>query len=638
METLTDSYKDVADEVDDFHLQRDKILLDGKGETGQTRRGTGEGEESEVEEVYGLDEDEDEDEDEDDLEDYASSEDDEGGSNQRVAKLRRSAMLSDDDQEDENKEEEEDIAGWGTSKNAYYGGNEEQVTTEQDALDEEAEARRIQKKQLKEMAVEDFTLGLDDWAAPTSTSRKTTATIMTTATTRTTTETLPTEIGPDISPEARLTLLHSRNPEFKPLAAEFLELQGIYTELSSQVEKGSKSAGTRYSALGMYLGVLAMYFALLTREGGGQGVKEHGVMKELVRCRNLWERVKGLPGDGEGQKMVDRVSVGVGIVGEVGVEPEGVGVSTPKDEVSSVESRKEEQTSQVVLANNNTRKRAKLDPSVHSISNNSTSIEPIRKKPHLATIDFSDLSALIPTSTSAATSTITKPTGNAKSVSSTIVPISDFTEPTYLSTVDQSDKSRRKASVRFHAAQLLSKSAHRASASMRAGGDIDLPRKDPHPERLSTKSKAVGRELNLGDDLDELDNPTAEEATSTATNAVDEDLEYYATLAATGRKARRTMKAVSGEFASVVEDMEHGNGGEAGGKRAIGYQIEKNKGLTPHRKKDVRNPRVKKRKAYEKAKKKLRTVKRVYEGGLKGAYGGEATGIKKNTVRSRKLK
>lgn len=38
------------------------------------------------------------------------------------------------------------------------------------------------------------------------------------------------------------------------------------------------------------------------------------------------------------------------------------------------------------------------------------------------------------------------------------------------------------------------------------------------------------------------------------------------------------------------------------GKRAITYQIAKNKGLTPHRKKEQRNPRVKHRNKYRKAK------------------------------------
>ena len=109
-------------------------------------------------------------------------------------------------------------------------------------------------------------------------------------------------------------------------------------------------------------------------------------------------------------------------------------------------------------------------------------------------------------------------------------------------------------------------------------------------------------------------------------------MEYYNFLAAKSRKVKRAEDATGGEFARFEEE------GDMEGKRAIGYTIEKNKGLTPHRKKDVRNPRVKKRKAYEKAKKKLRTVKRVYGGGQQGAYGGEMTGIKKGVVRSTKLK
>ena len=74
------------------------------------------------------------------------------------------------------------------------------------------------------------------------------------------------------------------------------------------------------------------------------------------------------------------------------------------------------------------------------------------------------------------------------------------------------------------------------------------------------------------------------------------------------------------------------------GKRAISYAIEKNKGLAPKRKKDVRNPRVKKRKKFEEKKKKLGSIRAVYKGGEgRGGYAGELTGIKKNLVKSIKL-
>lgn len=64
-------------------------------------------------------------------------------------------------------------------------------------------------------------------------------------------------------------------------------------------------------------------------------------------------------------------------------------------------------------------------------------------------------------------------------------------------------------------------------------------------------------------------------------------------------------------------------------------------GLTPHRKKSVRNPRVKKKEKYKEKQKKLKSMKQVFDKGAaaKGSasYGGERTGIKSGLVRSRKL-
>lgn len=75
------------------------------------------------------------------------------------------------------------------------------------------------------------------------------------------------------------------------------------------------------------------------------------------------------------------------------------------------------------------------------------------------------------------------------------------------------------------------------------------------------------------------------------------------------------------------------------GPRSLTRAILTNKGLTPHRPKAVRNPRVKKRQKYEKAKKKIASQKAVYKGGLLqtgGRYEGEKSGISK-VVKSVKL-
>lgn len=79
--------------------------------------------------------------------------------------------------------------------------------------------------------------------------------------------------------------------------------------------------------------------------------------------------------------------------------------------------------------------------------------------------------------------------------------------------------------------------------------------------------------------------------------------------------------------------------GTADGPRTITRAIEKNRGLTPRRSKTGRNPRVKKRQAYDKAQKKVASQRSVYKGGQAaygGEYKGEKTGISK-VIKSRKF-
>lgn len=73
------------------------------------------------------------------------------------------------------------------------------------------------------------------------------------------------------------------------------------------------------------------------------------------------------------------------------------------------------------------------------------------------------------------------------------------------------------------------------------------------------------------------------------------------------------------------------------GKRGITYEMEKNKGLTPKRKKELKNPRVKHRMKYRKAK--IRRKGQVREPRKEvQRYGGELSGIKSGVVKSVKFK
>ena len=77
---------------------------------------------------------------------------------------------------------------------------------------------------------------------------------------------------------------------------------------------------------------------------------------------------------------------------------------------------------------------------------------------------------------------------------------------------------------------------------------------------------------------------------------------------------------------------------EDGKKRAASYDIIKNRGLTPHRKKENRNPRVKKREQFRKAVIKRKGAVRDVQTGVGNQYAGETTGINKTISRSRTFK
>lgn len=563
------------------------------------------------EEILGYSSDEEEDEDEEDVED-----EEEEYNERRGAK---GAQEGSD--EEAGGEDEDDIGGWGTSKKDYYDADN--LETEADALEEEAEAKRLQKKKLQKMSEADFGFDENEWADTGKEGDDEDKTV----------EVLKDiEITDDMSTEERLKILNTRYPEFDFLANEFLELQPLLESLRLEVESANSTLNgstkttspllIKHRALAAYVSSLTMYFAILTspaRTGEEKTsvldpaeLRNHSVMDSLLQCRQLWTKVKSLKAGNE--EMLDGQDGDEEIqVNGVALEPEPV---TLHDDVTPKKTGKKQQ------ARDNAVSEAALRRA---------------KQREKAERELAELSELVP-----------KPRKASRRLEKAVVAAdddSDFGEEETMDAREAAEKASKKKSLRFYTSQIVQKANKRADAGRDAGGDADLPyrerlrdrqaRLNAEAEKRGKKLDEYGRGAALGGDSSDEDEATAEVVRG-------EEDEYYDLVAQTSKKKRAEKDA---KYEAIAQAKAQNKlvrvvDGEVGedGKRAIGYTIEKNKGLAQKRSKDVRNPRVKKRKQFAAKQKKLSSIRAVYKGGEgRGGYGGEKTGIKTGLVKSIKL-
>merc|ERR1712093_550390 len=592
------TYEDVADSEDEFHINRDKVLLDEGPDAKRRRKWQEEdaGLEPSDEEVLG----------------YSSESDDDNDEMEEPKQRRKSAQ--DDLSDDEEQEEEEE--GWGTSRKDYY--NNDEIQTEADALEEEAEAKRLQQKKLQKMSEADFGFDESEWLDAGEEDGEGDVV----------TEVLKdVEITPEMGSQERLRILQTRYPEFEFLANEFLQLQPVLLDLQQQIAaEGSKKASTtshtvvKARALAAYLAGLTMYFAILTSPAKGSStegkaldpmeLRDHAVMDSLLQCRELWTKVKSL----KAPQLVEEDSE------EDSAEEIEAPITNHKQDRPSKKGKKE---------------LARLSALEEASTLRAQRLE-------AAADELADLSSLIPKSR--------KSSKKSKTAQIIADDDSDFGEEETMDAKSAEEKAAKKKSLRFYTSQITQKANKRAGAGRDAGGDADLPHRErlrDRQARLNAEAENRGKKLDaygrggagagadLGGESDSGDDNLAEKVRE------DED-EYYDMVAKVskdkklGKEAKmaaiKQAKAAGGLVRVVEGEVDED------GKRAIGYVIEKNKGLAPKRKKDVRNPRVKKRKKYEEKKKKLASTRAVYKGGEeRGGYGGEKTGIKTGIVKSIKL-
>uniref|UniRef100_A0A1D2A5Z8 Sas10 C-terminal domain-containing protein n=1 Tax=Auxenochlorella protothecoides TaxID=3075 RepID=A0A1D2A5Z8_AUXPR len=164
--------------------------------------------------------------------------------------------------------------------------------------------------------------------------------------------------------------------------------------------------------------------------------------------------------------------------------------------------------------------------------------------------------------------------------------------------------------------------ASAAGAARPRSGDADLPAREPLAKRRAAFDSVAAKKAQR----------TSGEKSAGGELARTED-EFYASVKASKAEARRVAKEAY-KYPDTQVPLEEP---QAPGARGITTAIEKNRGFTPHRRRDLKNPRKKNRIKFDEATVRRKGQVQGVKAGAAGSYGGEATGIKSRISKSVKF-
>ncbi|ORZ21611.1 Sas10 C-terminal domain-domain-containing protein [Absidia repens] len=561
------------DSEDDFHEARGNILLDGKE--------SDEDDQSEHE-IYGLD----------GLDSQPDS-------------------SSEEEDVEAEQDDSTDATTWGTSKKAYYNADEGSDLDEM--REEEEEALKIQKQRLADMDEADFVDDtLSGWGIGAEANKEVDRQMV-----ENVTKELD-DISFDMSSSVaarrknlpvveKIKILQNESPELLDLLNEFKDKTSTMGELKQMVDQisdnnkqdheAAKFILFQYQLLMNYLTNISFYFSL--KAAGANNIRNHPVIGALVELRAAIEKMEKL---------------------EKKLQPQLIDFIEHIDETAENTDSKHMKTATITKAKKSSNKKVILN---QQQSSDEEEYE----------LDFDDDGAFSDDDIQQDATDIEKEFKSLKKQAKKRkrnMNDNDFGDLDMMEQVDMEDKLAKKRSIRDYVSKIESKQARQQSKYQ---GDSDLPYK----ERNLRQKKGVAQPQDKSADLD--DQEWNEQDALDATDAWVEDgdtgdQDDYSKAAKKIANKKANKQAAYDATRAPVMDSNYVV--EDGHKRLASWQILKNKGLTPHRKKENRNGRVKKRHQYEQKMKKLSSVRQVVKP-LAGTYGGESTGIRSNVSRSVKL-
>ncbi|PFH53937.1 hypothetical protein AMATHDRAFT_72960 [Amanita thiersii Skay4041] len=578
------------DEEDQFHASRDKILLEGEDV---------EDDFEDDDEVFAFKEVDYNTEDEDgDWADNAGKFDLVELGDSKLASNKQKSRNKATKQEAYSSEESGKEESWGRSKSAYYSSNAAQIESDDEEAQEmeEKEATRLQAKARDEMEEEDF--GLYD----------------------------PHDL--DMRDTIDHQILLQNLEEYNSDIPQFLDdwedaarqLMGIRAKLEKlhSTEPDAPIHGMidmHYQTLLTYSATLSSYMYLRASKKYAERperLKSHPILARLLSLQQTLSSLKNFGFTEFDSRELDVVEVGEDVEMNSGEAAMDEIISTSVQEHQEPELQQSDSVSHLdatIECNN-------LEPSKRPPKKRRKTVDGIAE-PCVPVFDLIE-----PEFTPVMRTRNSRPYSNAPDI---------FGDALTLQYADGADKKARRKSLHFHTAKIEGSSARRQGARHALTGDVDLPYRQRKKEKGVISPKDAKQRVKVQGDAD-LD---AEEwVKQDAGDGADEnemDLDGYYDLVKRTSGERKAKKKAEHETAQAalrpkIEDF------EANGPRSLTRAILTNKGLTPRRPKASRNPRVKKRKMFEKAKKKVASQKAIYKGGIAetgGRYDGERTGISK---------
>ncbi|KAJ1978164.1 something about silencing protein 10 [Dimargaris xerosporica] len=242
---------------------------------------------------------------------------------------------------------------------------------------------------------------------------------------------------------------------------------------------------------------------------------------------------------------------------------------------------------------------------------------------------------------------------------------SDFGDLDYLDEIDHQDKQQGKLATRFMvtAGTQQSTSNTDEAPTSRVDGDMDVPRKEPVDRRRLARddmdddvwSDASQTSPNFQSSAAGYDSHSETDGyqnfnLNTYSDQEDHIDDGADRLSGTKRARKETSTRQSRRNNDHADNHDDGSDSDQQGDRATSgdyllddgqrrrasKNILRNKGLIPKRKKEYQNPRVRRRKQFEKAKKKLQKKRTLYKAPTT-AYGGESRSIQPRVSRSVRL-